>query len=69
METELKDVAQLFTLVKVNMFSTQLTFTICCFSSGVTKYLSTSLTTCLRLVACDIIAEAELQVPSPAEVM
>lgn len=42
----------------------RVTFTICWFSVGVTKSPSTSLTTCLRLVACDIINEVRLLPPA-----
>lgn len=40
------------------------TFTICWFSVGVTKSPSTSLTTCLRFVACDIINKVQLLPPA-----
>lgn len=39
------------------------TFTICCFSVGVTKSPRTSLTTCLRFVACDIINGGDQLLP------
>lgn len=45
--------------------SPSVTFTICCFSVGVTKSPRTSLTTCLRFVACDII-NGEDQLLPPA---